>query len=203
VVQSSHDKLCFIKYAATGTFRPRWYLFRIAETQTRTSPSIANPVYTVEFVAKHETDLDLCDPDSRWWPEWYECGVINDGTPKYGRRITFSPRAKPNPDMFTIHSDNTDLAGDAALVGPFDYAETASRRSQIIAAMQWAQLGDTCMVKGIVSPQMNTRTRQRLSGTATTHTAHAVTRGEIATRLDAIRSATRKRRKRRKHSQSY
>jgi hypothetical protein len=106
----------------------------------------------MEFIDTHDNELDICDPDSHWWPEWHEYGVIYDGTPEYGRCITFSPRAKPSRNMFTVYSDNIDLAGEAALVGPFDYTETASRRCQIIAAIQRAQLSDACMGQGIVPP---------------------------------------------------
>jgi hypothetical protein len=61
-IQVSNDKLFLIRYAAAGTFRPRWYLVRVASEQVRTAPSVECVMYTVEFLAKHVNDEYLSDP---------------------------------------------------------------------------------------------------------------------------------------------
>jgi hypothetical protein len=101
-IRVSNDNLFFIQYAAVGTFRPRWYLFRVASKQVTMAPSVKCAIYTVDFLAKHVNDEDLIDPDARWWPEWHEYEIIADGIPEFGRRIFFSPRARPNLDKFTF-----------------------------------------------------------------------------------------------------
>jgi hypothetical protein len=160
-IQGSTDKLFFIRYAAAGTFRPRWYLVRVAAVQTRTAPSVECSTYTVEFMAKHVNDIALSDPDSRWWPEWHEYEIAADGVPEFGRRILLSPRARPDPDRFTVYSDNVDLTSAGTLVGPFDFEETVSRQKSIVSMEHWSKLSDACMGRGIVPPQLTTRTRER------------------------------------------
>jgi hypothetical protein len=83
------------------------------------------------------------------------------GIPEFGRWIIFTYRAKPNPDKFTFYSDNVDLASDIRLLGPFDFNQTLTRSRQVVGAEIWAHLCDDCMGRGIVSPKMNSRTRER------------------------------------------
>jgi hypothetical protein len=131
-INSIIDKLFFIGYVSGQKFRPRWYLVKVASVQTRTSPSVLCPVYTVEYFAKHPNDKSLDDPDSRWWPEWHEYTIGDDGVPEFGRRVLLSPRTKPNPDKFALYSDNLYLSGQTAFVGPFNFDDASTRNKQTI-----------------------------------------------------------------------
>jgi hypothetical protein len=42
-------------------------------------------MYTVEFLAKHDQEEDLSDPDAPWWPEWHEYEIAGNGIPEFGR----------------------------------------------------------------------------------------------------------------------
>jgi hypothetical protein len=172
-ITASRDKFFFSGYINEQTFRPRWYLVRVAKEQQGTAPSVICSTYTVEFFAKHPSDDFLADPDSRWWPEWHEYSRSNDGVMELGRRVLMSPKATPNLNKFTMYSDNIDLISDLALIGPFNFASGSTRSKQMVELSEWVCLSDACMGRGINPPRMSTRTRERAPRTASSAIATA------------------------------
>jgi hypothetical protein len=172
-IAASRDNMFFIGYINEKTFRPRWYLVRVAKEQQGTAPSAICSTYTVEFFAKHPSDDFLADPDSRWWPEWNKYSRSNDGVMELGRRVLLSPKATPNLNKFIMYSDNIDLSSDLALIGPFNFASGSTRSKQTVELSDWVFLSDACMGRVINPPRMTTRTRERAPITASSAIATA------------------------------
>jgi hypothetical protein len=144
-VTASRDKLFVIGYINEQTFRPRWYLVRVAKEQRGTA--VICPIYTVEFYAKHPNSDGLTDPYRRWWPEWHEHSLASDGVVEFGRRVLLSPKAKPNPNKFALYTDNVDLSSDLAFIGPFHFTTASTRSKQTVELSLWVCLSDACVCK--------------------------------------------------------
>jgi hypothetical protein len=86
-IQASQDKLFFIQYGVDQTFNPNWYIVRISAEQRDTAPSWICTTYTIDVYTKHPNDVDISDPDSRWWPEWHEHVIVTYGIPELGRHV--------------------------------------------------------------------------------------------------------------------
>jgi len=72
-IETSKDKLFFVKYIPAGTIRPRWYLVQIDMTATKElNPQWhCNSPYFCVFLARHPSDKSKSDEFARWWPDWY------------------------------------------------------------------------------------------------------------------------------------
>jgi hypothetical protein len=112
------------------------------------------------FLTKHTNDEDfvrfLSNPDARWWPEWHAYEIVSDRVPEFGIVRNF-----------TVYSENIDLYIERVLVGPFNFADTTSRKRQLTDTTQWSRFSDACMCRGIAPPKLNTHTLQRGQTAAT------------------------------------
>jgi len=162
-IQSSTDRLFFISYCPTGTFRPCWYLIQMPDstpTQLPT-PSPSPNGSPVIFFAKHPNDEPLSDSDSRWWPEWHQYTINTiDQIMDFGPRILFPPWAKPDPSHYALWSDTIHLSHpNTYLFGPFNFASPPAKRNTIHLEL-WAILADRCAGHGICPPSLSSHTRE-------------------------------------------
>ena len=159
VIDSSKDKLFFIKFTPERTMRPRWYLIQVDMQSTEEINPLAqtNGKYWCMFLAKHPEDNKTSDEYSRWWPEWYRythCKESNDVI--YGDRILIRPSSTPDSSKFVQWAMELQLIGqgNCSFVGPFDFEDinASNRMRQKISRSHWTRLQNICNIHGILPP---------------------------------------------------
>ena len=165
VIESSEDKLFFIRFTPERTMRPRWYLIQIDMQSTEETNPLAhtNGKYWCMFLAKHPEDNKTSDEFSRWWPEWYRythCKKTNDVV--YGDRILIRPSTTPDSSKFVQWAMELQLFGqnNCNLVGPFNFEEinASNRMRQKVPRLRWTQLQNICNTHGILPPTFGSNT---------------------------------------------
>jgi hypothetical protein len=163
---SSCDRLFFISYCPPGTFRPRWYLVTVDLAQTDSDPRctdhLVTGLYYCHFLFRHPSDKAFADHSARWWPEWHEYTTAADGIIDFGSRVLFPPNRSPNPLKYIAWADTVPLTHpDVFISGPFDFATPSSNPPgrtpsfrQYIPVAQWSSLAESCLLRGIIPPQL-------------------------------------------------
>jgi hypothetical protein len=155
---NSKDRLFFVQYKPTGTFRPKWYLVQAEPTLDSTDPELG-PLYRCHFYYRHSKDRDASDPHSRYWPSWHYYSINpTDGVQELSTyQLEVPPTRIPDPKRFLPWSDELPLCSNTChLVGPFDFLEPSTPRGyrQFIPLPIWEQLLTVCQREGIVIPQL-------------------------------------------------
>jgi hypothetical protein len=154
-ILASRDKLFFIKYTPTGTFKERWYLIQIdlESTEDASLDPIQTQNYWCVFHAKHSNDENKSDELARWWPLWYEYTTGNDNIITYGKRILFRPDQLPNGDKYVQWAESFHLPS-IQLLGPFDFLpiNTSNRTKNLVPLSVWRSFKDICISEYLEPP---------------------------------------------------
>ena len=160
---SNCNGLFFIQYTSKKTFKSRWFLVQINNSETLQLQMESETIgdYHVNLLSRHPSHYTLCDDEARWWPSWYEFVSDKDNVLVYGARLLFGPTRKPDLKKYTLWTDSIHLTDPSCfLYGPFDFDDRSDviKPKQYVVLTYWEFILTRCSTLSIVPPILSTLT---------------------------------------------
>ena len=168
LINSSSDKVLFIKFLPRGMMRPKWYPIQIDMVSTIeiNSEYKTNNKYWCMFLAKHPDDRHKSDEYARWWPDWYKYTKNrNTGVITYGQRVLVQPRTIPSSRTHIQWAELIELNTDSILFGPFNFQSPSdiNRARNTIQESHWKELHKICNNINLLPPTLGSHTSHRIN----------------------------------------
>jgi hypothetical protein len=157
-IESSQDKVFIIKYQATGTTLPGWYVVQADLDETDPVNAKILGEYHCRFLTAHATDASLLTQrECRYWPELRE--TRRDGS--LGRYVCVAP-AKANGYVQRVphtiwFGDQISLA-ENRMAGPFNLTSKERKGRTIrhcIPDEAWKEFEEVAPLRGVDSSTLN------------------------------------------------